>query len=95
MLEKAQQYTKTTWINGETKVNAQHMNNIENGVEQALYVGASNNEDIQKIQTQINNGDIGTTTLTVKTDINGNVVLNSNSIKLNAKDDNNGNVVLG
>ncbi len=29
------EYTKTTWVNGETALNADNMNNIENGIERA------------------------------------------------------------
>lgn len=29
-------YSRTTWVNEETQLNAAHMNNIEDGIEQAL-----------------------------------------------------------
>ena len=32
-------YVKTTWVNGETKVNAENMNHIEEGIEEASQSG--------------------------------------------------------
>ena len=37
-------YTKTTWVNGETPINADNLNNIENGIE-------TNTNDINALNT--------------------------------------------
>ena len=39
-------YTKTTWVNGETPINADNLNNIENGIE-------TNDANIMKINDKL------------------------------------------
>lgn len=43
-------YNRTTWVNGETPLSADNMNNIENGIEENKASIAELNGDIKKIQ---------------------------------------------
>ena len=46
-------YTKTNWVNNVTKLNADNMNNIENGIKNASDAINVLNRDITDLQTAL------------------------------------------
>lgn len=68
-------YTKTTWVNGETPINADNLNNIENGIE-------TNTNDINALNTNLNKIEDGIETNNKKLSqvITGNATINSTYI---------------
>ena len=52
-------YTRTNWINKQTKLSAENLNNIEEGIEESLSKTLSNEEEISKHTAKLNEIDIG------------------------------------
>ena len=59
-------YTKTNWVNNVTKLNADNMNHIENGIEAATVEIDALKSDIDNIKKQFNlSNDFSTTLIMV------------------------------